>query len=244
MIVFSYGAACLALFAFQRAFIYFPPSHAAFPVHKTFTLDVPGAAVIVSERPRQGKKAVIYLGGNAEDVSASLPLLDAAYPEHAIYLLHYRGYSGSTGKPTEKGIVSDALALFDRIAIEKSDIVIVGRSLGTGVAIQVASQRNVHRLVLVTPYDSLQDLAARQFPFFPVRWMLKDKYESWRYAPQVKASTLILAAQHDEVIPSWSTELLFSRFVKDVASMKVISGANHNSISESGSYIPLLQWAR
>lgn len=242
--VVAYVAGCLALFFFQRSFIYFPPHKAAFSAPKTSTLAVPGAVVKVSERPFQGGKAVLYLGGNAEDVSVSLPLLENAFPDHAIYLLHYRGYTGSSGNPSEQALVSDALTLFDRIAVEHNEIVVVGRSLGTGVAVHVASLRKVKKLVLVTPYDSLQELAVQQFPYFPVRWLLRDKYESWRYAPQVKAPTLILAAQRDEVIPAWSTELLLSRFANGIASMKVIDGAGHNSISESASYISLLQWAR
>ena len=243
LVITGYVAVCLVLFLAQRSFIYFPPQGAAVPAPKTSTLAVPGAAVRISERPLQGAKAVIYLGGNAEDVSASLPLLDSAFPDRALYLMHYRGYAGSSGKPTEEALVSDALALFDRISAQHSDIVVVGRSLGTGVAVRMATLRPASRLVLVTPYDSIGELAARQFPFFPVRWLLRDKYESGKYAPQVKAPTLILAAEHDEIIPARSTELLYSRFADGVASMEVVKGAGHNSISDSAAYISLLQRA-
>jgi pimeloyl-ACP methyl ester carboxylesterase len=239
----GYAAACLALFAFQRSLIYFPPQSPSVLAPETSLLAVPGARVLVSERPRQGQKAVIYLGGNAEDVSASLPLLDSAFPEHALYLMHYRGYAGSSGKPTEKALVADALALFDRVAVEHGDIVVIGRSLGAGVAVQLATMRPLSKLVLVTPFDSLGELAARQFPYFPVRWLLRDRYDSGKYAPQVVAPTLILAAEFDEIIPARSTRLLFSRFAKGVASMKVIEGAGHNSISDSAAYVPSLQQA-
>jgi pimeloyl-ACP methyl ester carboxylesterase len=237
----AYLAACLYLFTFQRDFIYFPPDSALLRPPVTSTLAVPGALLKVSERPLPGSRALIYLGGNAEDVSASLPLLDRAFPDRALYLLHYRGYAGSTGTPTEQALVADALALFDRVASTQSDVVLIGRSLGSGIAIQVASQRPVAKLVLVTPYDSLQDLAAGQFPLFPVRWLLQDKYESWRYAPRVKAPTLILAAGRDEIIPASSTQLLLSRFANGIASMKVVDGADHNSISENPAYPSLLR---
>ena len=92
IVIAGYAAACLALFAFQRSFIYFPPAIPSVQAPLTSLLAVPGARVKVSERPRQGQKAVIYFGGNAEDVSASLPLLDSAFPDHALYLMHYRGY--------------------------------------------------------------------------------------------------------------------------------------------------------
>jgi len=239
-----YAGACLALFLMQRSFIYFPRAVAALAAPKTSTLAVPGALLRVSERPVSGPRAVLYFGGNAEDVSASLPLLDQAFPGHALYLMHYRGYGGSTGTPTEDALVADALALYDRVAAGHADIVVIGRSLGSGVAVQLASRRKVAKLVLVTPFDSLAGLAAQQFPYFPVRWLLQDKYESWRHAPLVKAPTLILAAGHDEIIPAASTEALLSRFAPGRATRRVIEGAGHNSISDSPAYIAQLEWAR
>ena len=92
------------------------------------------------------------------------------------------------------------------------DVIVIGRSLGTGVAARLASTRPVAKLVLVTPYDSLLGIAQRQFPLFPVRWLLIDKYESWRYVPGIKAPVLILRAEHDELIPAASTEALRARF--------------------------------
>lgn len=237
----GYLAACLALFAFQRTFIYFPPQVPSLAAPRTSTLAQPGAELRVSERPRQGLQAVLYFGGNAEDVSASLPLLDEAFPERALYLMHYRGYLGSSGKPTEQALVADALALFDRAALEHRDIVVVGRSLGSGVAIQVAARRPVSRLVLVTPFDSLAALGARQFPYFPVRWLLRDKYESGKYAPAVTAPTLLIAAGQDDIIPAQSTGLLLARFREGVASLRVIQGAGHDSISDSPDYLVYLR---
>jgi pimeloyl-ACP methyl ester carboxylesterase len=237
----GYLAACLALFAFQRSLIYFPPQVPSLAAPRTSTLALPGAEVKVSERPRDGPLALIYLGGNAEDVTASLPLLDQAFPEHALYLMHYRGYLGSSGKPTEKALVADALALFDRVAAAHRGIVLVGRSLGSGVAIQVAAQRPVSGLVLVTPFDSLAALGAQQFPYLPVRWLLRDPYESGKHAPAVRAPTLIIAAGQDEIVPARSTALLLSRFPKGMASMKVVEGAGHNSIADSPLYVPYLR---
>lgn len=240
----AYAAACFALFLLQRSLIYFPPSQAAIQATKVTTLTIPGALVKVSERPRTGSKALIYLGGNAEDVNFSLPQLDAAFPDHALYLLHYRGYSGSSGKPTEAALMDDALLLFDRVAAAHSEIVLIGRSLGTGIAVQVASRRQLHKLVLVTPYDSLASLAAGQFPYFPVRWLLRDRYDSVRYAPQITAPTLIVAAEHDEVIPAHSTARLLAHFAKGVATHKVIAGTGHNTVSDSPAYTQALAWAR
>jgi len=239
--VCCYLLACAALFFYQRALLYFPTAAATVRSPLVATLDAPGARLCIAERPRAGAQAVIYFGGNAEDVSASLPLLAEAFPDHALYLPHYRGYAGSTGKPTERDLVADALLLFDQVAAAHPDVVLIGRSLGSGVAVQVASRRKVSRLVLVTPYDSIVGLAAAQYPFFPVRWLLQDKYESWRYAPAVRAPTLLIAAGSDEIIPAASTARLLAHFGAGIASLQVIDGATHNGISAAPAYLPLLR---
>jgi pimeloyl-ACP methyl ester carboxylesterase len=237
----SYIGLCFYVFAIQRSLIYFPQSRSFSGDTATVTLPVNGAELLISTRPHSGPHALIYFGGNAEDVSCNLPSFSAAFLNHAIYLLHYRGYGGSSGEPSEAALFADALALFDKLRSEHQNIVVVGRSLGSGVAVYLASQRPVARLVLVTPYDSLQDLAKQQFPYLPVGWLLLDKFESWKYASKVNAPTLIIAAEHDEVIPRTSTDALYSRFHSEVVDLKVVAGTNHNTISESSEYIALLQ---
>jgi len=117
----------------------------------------------------------------------------------------------------------------------------LGKHLGSGVAIHLASVRPAERLVLVTPYDSLLNVAATQFGFFPLRWLMLDKFESWRYAPRVTAPTQLIAAQNDEVIPLSSTRALYKCFPPSLATLTVIPGVWHNTISESPEYIPLLR---
>ncbi|OON64653.1 hypothetical protein B0920_06605 [Massilia sp. KIM] len=238
-----YALACLALFLLQRSLIYFPPRAAALDAPASTILHVPGAALKVSERPAPGRPALIYLGGNAEDVSTSLPELDAAFPGHALYLLHYRGFPGSTGEPSEAALVADALALFDRVAAGHPEVLVLGRSLGSGVAVQVAARRPVARLILVTPFDSLAALAAKQFPWVPTGWLLRDRYDSGAHAARVKAPTLIIAAAEDEIVPLASSRLLLSRFPAGVASMEIVADAGHNTISGSPRYQRLLSAA-
>jgi pimeloyl-ACP methyl ester carboxylesterase len=231
-----YLTVCAALFVFQRALIYFPqPRTVEAPV--TLTLAVDDARVLVSVRPHEGPNALIYFGGNAEDVSRNLPGFAQAFPDYALYLMHYRGFAGSSGSPSEEAIARDALALFDKVQAEHVHIAVVGRSLGSGVAVRLASERPVARLVLITPYNSIEGIAARQFRWFPVRWLLRDKFQSWRYAPRITVPTRLILAEHDEVIPRSSSERLFSHFAKGVASLQVISNTGHNSIGESTEYL-------
>lgn len=236
-----YLGLCALLFLFQRSLLYFPQPRSAGEGATTITLAVDGAQVLVTARPRAGPDALVYFGGNAEDVSLNLQDLSQAFPEHALYLLHYRGYGGSTGTASEAALFADAIALFDKVRGEHQNIVAVGRSLGSGVAVHLASVRPVSRLVLVTPYNSVQELASRQYPYVPVRWLLKDKFESWKYAGQVSVPTLLVMAEHDEMIPRASTEALHRSFRPGIASLKVVAGAGHNTISESREYLPLLR---
>jgi hypothetical protein len=231
-----YAVVCLILSVTQRSMIYYPQPGAGEGRDNTLTLPVRGATLIVSIRMHAGPKALIYFGGNAEDVSLTLPALSAAFPDQALFLLHYRGYGGSSGKPSEAAIHSDAMALFDRVHRDYSQIAVIGRSLGSGVAIRLAAGRPLSSLVLVTPFDSIQELAARQFPYIPIRWLLADKFESWRYAPAIRVPTLLLAAANDEVIPRSSTEKLFGAFSPGVASLQIIPAVDHSTISNSARY--------
>jgi pimeloyl-ACP methyl ester carboxylesterase len=235
-----YLALCAALFVFQRALIYFPQPSAVDTPASLLTLAVEDAQVQVTVRPHDGPNALIYFGGNAEDVSRNLAAFSQAFPEHALYLMHYRGYGASTGSPSEEAISRDALTLFDTVYNRHPTIAVVGRSLGSGVAVRLASQRPASRLILITPYDSLEGLAKQQFPWFPVKWLLKDRFESWRYAAHITVPTLLIAAGHDEVIPRSSTQQLYTRFAPGVATLKVIPDAGHNSLSASPEYLKLL----
>jgi uncharacterized protein len=236
-----YIAFCGILFAFQRSLIYYPQPDAARSDPDILTLAVDRAQIRVCTAPHAGPDAVIYFGGNAEEVRYSLPALMTAFPDRALFLMNYRGYAGSTGEPSETALVADALALFDRVHAAHPHIIVIGRSLGSAVAVQLASLRPVERLTLVTPFDSLETIAARQFPFVPLRWLLLDKFESWRYAGAVTAPTLILVAEHDEVIPRPSTEALFAHFNPGVARLSIIGRTGHNTISDSPEYIGRLR---
>lgn len=238
-----YAGACVALLVFQRSLIYFPQPRAFGNPADTLILPAAGADLVVSVRPHTGPKALIYFGGNAEDVSTSLRSFSDAFPDHAIYLLHYRGYGGSSGKPSEKLINSDARALFDKVHFDHLQVALVGRSLGSGVAMRLASERPASHLVLVTPYDSIQAIASKQFPYLPVHWLLIDKFESWRYAPAIRVPTLLLQAEHDEVIPGASTERLNAGFARGVVKLVVIPGTSHNTISNASQYLESIRAA-
>jgi len=225
-----YAGLCLVFFVFQRAFIYMPrqatAEHAA-----AFVFEVPGATLRVSCRPMEGSKALVYFGGNAEDVAFTPLELAAAFPDRAIYCPHYRGYRGSTGHPAEAAMRNDARALFKLVHNPHPDVMVVGRSLGSSLAIQLAAEARVSRLVLIAPIESILAIARRTAPFLPMRLLLRDPWESWRYASRVTCPTLILAASHDEIVPLGDTRNLVDTFRPSVARLRVIDGTDHNSVS-------------
>jgi hypothetical protein len=152
-----------------------------------------------------------------------------------VYLLPYRSYGGNPGEVTEANLYRDALNLYDQTRNHHVRVSVMGRSLGTGVATQLASQRKVDKLLLVTPYDSMINIAQTQYPVFPASWILKDRYESWRRAPKIDSDVLIMIAGNDEIIPLRNTMNLVSHF-KQKPRVIVFQGEGHNSISDSSEY--------
>ncbi len=225
----AYGGICLLFFVIQRSFIYFPTE--ARPSAPVLVLQTREATLHITARQLEGPGALIYFGGNAEDVYFTLPEFVEAFPDRAIYMPHYRGYGGSSGKPSEAALHSDARHVFDWVMQSHQDVMVVGRSLGSAVAVRLAATAPVSRLVLVTPFDSILNLGRQRFPFLPVGILLIDRFESWRFAPEVVAPTMIVAASHDEVVPMESTMRLYRAFQPEVAEILVIQGAGHNSLS-------------
>jgi len=228
----AYLGICLFFWIAQRSFIYLPRPETADHAGAV-SLPLPDATLRISQQPYDGPQALVYFGGNAEDVAFTVPELAAAFPNRAIYGLHYRGYCGSSGRPTEAGLRRDAQAVFDTVHAQHDDVLVVGRSLGSSLAIQLAAERPVSRLVLIAPFASILRIASRVAPFLPMRLLLHDTYESWRFAPGVRCPTLILAASEDELVPMADTKNLLAGFAPGVAQLRVIDGADHNSLSDT-----------
>lgn len=244
LIALAYLAFCALLFVTQRSLIYMPQLAGNGSGRPHFVLPVKGADLRVTHRAHGGRNAVVYFGGNAENVALNLEAFASAFPNHALYLLHYRGYGGSSGRPSQEALYDDGLALTDHVQARHPNVVIIGRSLGSGVATYVASQRTVERVVLVTPYDSIAAVAYRRFPFVPIRWLMLDPYESWRYAPKIRAPTRLIVAGDDEIIPPAHAQVLHQRFRDGIATLHVIGGVGHNHIALHPDYLPLLSGAR
>lgn len=238
---------CLLVFVVQRDLLYHPRPRKVVPETRLHAISTPAGLVHATVWPDREsgsqKGAVLYLGGNAEDTAASVPALAKAFPGRVVYAVHYRGWAESAGSPTEDALVSDAIRWFDELAGRHADVTVIGRSLGSGIAVQVAARRAVERLVLVSPYDSVLAVARRHFPFLPVSWLLQDRYLSTAHAPGVGSPTLILAAASDRVIPPAHARILMDAFSPGVAHMVTLPGVGHDDISRHPDYWRLVAGA-
>lgn len=226
-VALGYGVVCVLMGATQRSFVYFPQP-AADPTHQ-LVLQMGGTRVLVAHRPHPGPKALIYFGGNAEDVSLTRADLAALLPNTALYLLHYRGYGGSEGTPSEAAIRADAQALHALVAQRHSAITVVGRSLGTGPAVHLAATQPIQRLVLLVPFNSLLAVARGAMPWLPVDLLLQDRWDAAAEAPRVRAPTTIVAAANDSVVPPRHAEVLHRAFHPGVAELVVAADQGHNA---------------
>jgi fermentation-respiration switch protein FrsA (DUF1100 family) len=189
--------------------------------------------------PRAKPPLIIYFGGNAEEVTAFATDASGLYGERAVLLVNYRGYGASGGKPGEAALVSDAADVYDwasrRMDIDAARIAVHGRSLGTGVAVQLAAQRPVQCVVLTSPFASALDVARETYPWLPVAWLLRHPFDSGAHAPAIRVPALILSGTADTLIaPRHSDKLakLWGGAVERVS----LEGFGHNDIDVHPAY--------
>ncbi|MCD4848929.1 MAG: alpha/beta hydrolase [Candidatus Aegiribacteria sp.] len=239
--VVVYLGICVYFYLNQRAFIYLPQQGVLHTCEEPVEIRS-GEIILRGWVVNEGSdEAVIYFGGNAERPEANIPDFKLIFDNRTVYLINYRGYGESGGSPTEEGLYADALAIYDHISQNHSKVTVIGRSLGTGVATYLASVREVDKLVLIEPFDCLVTVARAAYPVLPVRFMIKDRYDSAGRAGSITAETLIIMAEKDDVIPGWSTERLISEFDQDILQIVVIKYATHNDIQNYPQYCRVLE---
>lgn len=236
--VLAYLALCALMYFGQRSQIYFPVGESSPQGATAMHLVVDeGVDLKIWVVPRPGPRALVYFGGNAEDVAGNISAFAAALPAHSLYLVNYRGYGGSSGRPSEAALQADAAAIFDQLKSRHAEISVMGRSLGSGVAVYLASIRDVRRLVLVTPFDSLVNVAREHFRYLPIEWLMRDRYESAKRASKVRAPTLVLIAGADEIIPRERSAALVAAFPDSQVSSQVLARATHNGLDQMPQYL-------
>lgn len=175
---------------------------------------------------------VIVFNGNAGNRSYRAPLADVfARANLAVLLFDYRGFGGNPGTPTESGLRADARAARDyvrsRSDVDRRRIVYFGESLGTAVATELAVDDPPAALVLRSPFTSLTDIGGHHYPRLPVRWLLRDRYDTIARIARVRAPVLLIGGDHDRIVPLEQTRRLYDA-ARDPKSLLIIKGADHN----------------
>ena len=197
---------------------------------KKISLEVSDDAVLDGVYKKSNQKnlpTIIYFGGNSDDATRFL-LYVKNINNFNIVTFNYRGYVQSTGKPSEKNLFSDALKIYDKFA-KDSKIILIGRSLGSGVALYLASKREVSGVVLITPYDSIASLAKEKYPFLPIDLILKYKFESVKYVEKIASPISIIEVKGDRTIPNAHT-LKLSKKIKNQGEFIVLENTTHGDV--------------
>jgi len=188
--------------------------------------------------PTTPAPAVLYFGGNAEEVSWTLG--DRRWPrDWTIVAVNYRGYGDSGGAPAETTLVADALAIYDAVAartdVGPRPIVAVGRSLGTGVAVKLAAARPLAGVVLASPYDSLVEVGRTHYPWLPVSLLLKHRFDAAADAGHIRAPLLAIVASSDSIMPEARSRALYEAWAGPKTWL-VVPGTDHNTLSGPDAY--------
>jgi fermentation-respiration switch protein FrsA (DUF1100 family) len=245
VVALGYIGGLAAMFFLQRA-ILFPipsseriaPSAAGFPdVEEHVLTTADGEKIIVWHAPaKPARPVILYLHGNGDYLAGFFARFrDFIADGTGIIAPAYRGYSGSSGTPSEQGLLQDAEAAWAFTAARYSAdrVVVWGFSLGSGVAVALAAEHPVGRLILEAPYSSIADVAASAFPFLPVKWLLKDPFRSDLRITRVKARLLFMHGVRDATIPITFGERLFALAAEPKQFVRFPDGS-HNDLDYFG----------
>ena len=239
--------------ALQRSLMYFPDPERVLPtvaglagVHE-ITLDTPDGETVIAwwAKANPGKPTLLYFHGNAGSLeSRAERIRKYAARGYGVFIMSYRGYSGSTGHPSEQNNVADAKLAYDRLVAlgaPPDQIVLYGESLGSGVAVQVAAKKPVAGIILDAPYTSMVDLAKLHHPHLPSDWFLTDRYETMRWIAKLSAPLLIVHGEADDIVPVNMGRKLYdaAEVPKKIAVFREAGHSDHNLF---GSYEAIWDW--
>lgn len=186
---------------------------------------------------------LLYFGGNAEDVTQNFADIQQ-FAARRLFFFNYRGYGKSGGKPSQQALYQDVLNIYDSLtsqyAVQPEQLVVMGRSLGSAVATYVAAHRPVKQVILVTPFDSLTNIAQSIFPFLPVKWFLNHPFPSVEFAPEINTPLLMIVAANDEVIPTKYSRNLYEKWA-GAKQWQRLEGVGHNDLQIHPHYYGLIR---
>ena len=181
---------------------------------------------------------ILYFGGNAEEVSLNIEDFNFRLDANFI-LFNYRGYGLSAGSPSEERLKSDAekiyITMIEQFSLNPDKIIAMGRSLGSGIAVYLSVRMGIPKIILITPYDSIKEVAYDYFPRFVVNAILSDKFETTDICNQLQANVLMLVAENDNVINPKHAENLYNK-ITCTKRLAYVKDSGHNTISQNSTY--------
>jgi uncharacterized protein len=253
LVLATYVGAVALLYAMQRDMLYRPPqtvrtapADAGFPAAEETVLETADGEKVIAWHvpPQAGKAVVMFFPGNGDVLATRVARLRALTEDGTgLLALSYRGYGGSTGHPTETGLLLDAAAAYAFVAARyaRERIVVWGFSLGTGAAVALAAARPIGKLVLEAPYTSTVDVAASILPFVPVRALMKDTFHSDELIGKVKVPLLVMHGERDPGISIRFGERLFA-LANDPKRMVRFPQGGHENLDDYGAISTVRQF--
>ena len=253
--IFLYALLILALFFMQRSFLYFPSnekldlSKAVVTGLEEVKLETADGLVLTAwfmkPEPARNGETFLLFHGNAGHIGHRVEkfrrILEAGY---GFLFLEYRGYGGNPGKPSEAGLNFDAQSALDflsRRGIPDEKVILYGESLGCGIAVRAASEHHFSAVILEAPYTSIADVAQRQFWFLPVRWLVRDRYDTLAIINSITSPVIVMHGNQDDII-----HVSFGKRVFDAApdpkTAWFFEGAGHNNLKDFGFDTRLLDY--
>ena len=220
-IIISYLVVFLFMFFFQRTFMYHPNvnSYNLAPIRFTYEkVKIPSENNITLESWHSFKsnqnKTLVFFHGNAGNLNNRIYKLNELDKLDLNFLIiSWRGFSGNAGKPTEQGLYQDAASAIRWLEtknIKKTDIILYGESLGTGIALELAKKDIYAGVILESPYTSMVEMAKKFYPYLPVSILLRDRYQSIKKIKMNKSPILIMHGQMDTLVPFYMGEQLYA----------------------------------
>lgn len=186
---------------------------------------------IPADEPQRNRTLILGFGGNAWNGQDVAEYLHELFPDEEVVAFHYRGYAPSEGSPSADALVGDAPLVYD-LAVDRvkpKRVLVVGFSIGSGIAVHLAAARKLDGLILVTPFNSLKAVAQSMFPWLPIGPFFDQEIDAAGAIGKVEAPIAIIGAERDEIVPSERTGGLRER-VPHLAFDRTIDRAGHNDI--------------
>jgi hypothetical protein len=242
-----YAGVLAMLYFTQRSLLYFPetihttPAAAGLPQAEEVTLTTSDGERIFAWHlpPRDGKPVILYLHGNGGALRYRVERFSRLATDGiGLVAVEYRGYGGSTGTPSERGLIADAEAAYAFAAARYStqQIVLWGESLGSGVAVALAAEKPVGRVILEAPFTSAAAVGAKHYWYVPVRLLMTDQFRSDERIGKVSAPLLILHGVKDQIVPYAMGEHLFDIANKPKHIVRFLDGG-HEDLDKHGALV-------